>query len=220
MNSKTKRIVCLGDSITEGFGLAAEEAYPYRLAKLLGDGYEVINAGVTAHCVMNETGPDGRVMWLPYVRTDRYRMGIEARGDVYIVMLGTNDAQDGMLDDGSAIDPNNNMISRIDRFNYHYQNILDDIRKSSPEAVIYMVYPVPVLQCIWPKHQQKYLDIVLEHLKQIAADNPEVRVIDMFSVFQSRGREWLDRIYQQDGLHPGPEGAALIAETAAAAIAD
>lgn len=215
----TKKVVCLGDSITEGFGLAPEQAYPYLLQKRLGDAFEVINAGVTAHCVINETGADGRVMGLPYVRTERYEQGIKAAGDIYVVMLGTNDAQDGMWDDGNGKDPNSDMISMIHRFNYHYQSILDDIRKASPEAEIYMVYPVPVLQCIWPKHQQKYLDIVREHLIEIAAANPKVHTVDMFMAFQAKGQAWLERTYQQDRLHPGPEGAELIAETIYQAIA-
>ena len=212
------KVVCLGDSITEGFGLEAEQAYPHVMAELLGEGYEVFNAGVTAHCVINETAPDGRVMCLPYVRTDRYRQGIEEKGDIYVVMLGTNDAQDGLFDDRSGVDPYSNMISLVDRFNYHYQRILDDIRASSPDARIYIVRPVPVLNCIWPKHQQAYLDIVLEHLDQVAGDNPDVCVIDMQKMFRDMGEDWMRRIYQQDGLHPGPEGAALIARTVAEAV--
>ena len=45
------RIVCLGDSITYGFGVQAEEAYPYLLSNLLSREYPehrpvVINAGI------------------------------------------------------------------------------------------------------------------------------------------------------------------------------
>lgn len=134
-----KKVICLGDSITEGFGLMQEEAYPYLLQGLLGKDYEVVNAGVTAHCVINELNADGGVMGLPYVRTERYAQGIAAAGDIYVVMLGTNDAQDGLWDDGNGKDPNSDMISMIHRFNYHYQSILDDIKKASPKAEIYMV---------------------------------------------------------------------------------
>ena len=44
---KKTKIVCLGDSITEGFGLGAEENYPVLLGRRLGGEYEIMNAGVT-----------------------------------------------------------------------------------------------------------------------------------------------------------------------------
>jgi lysophospholipase L1-like esterase len=40
------RILCIGESVTFGWGVTAEESYPAKLAKLLG--VEVINAGVPA----------------------------------------------------------------------------------------------------------------------------------------------------------------------------
>lgn len=207
-----KKIVCLGDSITEGFGLKENENYPYLLQKRLGDGYKVVNAGATAHCVINETLPDGRVMGLPYVRSEKYAMGIKEKGDIYIVLLGTNDAQDGMFDDGSAVDSLNNIFSKKDRFLFHYGRILEDIRQTNPAAKIYIGRPTPILSCIWRKHQQKYLDVILEMIDKAAAQNPDITVIDFFSAFQAKGRKWLEEIYQEDGLHPGPKGAEQIAE--------
>lgn len=219
MCEKKIKVVCLGDSVTEGFGLKPEEAYPRLLSEFLGEQYTVVNAGVTAHCVINETAPDGRVMGLPYTRTETYRRGLQEKADIYVIMLGTNDAQDGLADDGSFVDPYSNMISLVDAcFDRHYQGILDAVKKASPQGVVYMVRPVPVLRCIWPKHRQKYLDIVLRHLDGLAAANPEVRLIDMQKVFRDQGEEWLQNNYQQDGLHPGPAGARLIARTVADAI--
>lgn len=206
------KIVCLGDSITEGFGLGEQENYPYLLQQALGDGYEVINVGATAHCVTNELLPDGRVMGLPYVRTEKYARGIAEKGDIYIVLLGTNDAQDGMLDDGSAIDPWGNVFSRRENFIMHYERILADIRQANPAAKIYVGRPTPVLDCIWPKHQQKYLDVILEKLDEIGRRNPDVVMFDLFSAFREKGDAWLAQNYQSDRLHPGPEGAKLIAQ--------
>ena len=49
---KTK-IVCMGDSITEGFGVEERESYPYRLGVMLGEDYEVVNKGVCCSTAMN-----------------------------------------------------------------------------------------------------------------------------------------------------------------------
>ena len=213
MESKKKtKLVCLGDSITEGFGLSEQEAYPYLLQQRLGETWEVVNVGATAHCVTNELAPNGSVLGLPYVRTEKYARGIAEKGDIYVILLGTNDAQDGLLDDGSAVDENNNIFSRRENFILHYERILGDVRRANPAAKIYIGRPTPILHCIWPKHQQKYLDVILEKLDEIAKRNPDVAVIDFFSAFRAKGAEWLEAIYQEDGLHPGPEGARLIAQ--------
>ncbi len=212
-DEKKCQVVCLGDSITEGFGLKWEESYPYLLQCALGDAYEVFNAGVTAHCVTDELLPDGRVMGLPYVRTERYAQGIAKKGDIYVLLLGTNDAQDGMLDDGSAVDPWGNIFSKREHFIAHYERILRDIRGANPGAKIYAGRPTPVLECIWPKHQQKYLDVILEKIDEIGRRNADVVVFDLYGTFREKGDTWLHENYQADRLHPGPEGARLIAQT-------
>lgn len=207
-----KKIVCLGDSLTEGFGLEAYENYPYLLQQSLGDEYEVINVGATAHCVIDAVAPDGRVMLLPYVRTEKYARGIAEKGDIYIIMLGTNDAQDGLADDGSYVDIYANMIALEGEFNRHYERIIKDVKQANPNAKIIIGRPTPILKCIWPKHQQKYLDVILKHIDEVCAEHPEFTVVDMQNIFRVKGQEWLEQIYQADGLHPGPEGAKLIAE--------
>ena len=49
------KVACVGDSITAGHALAdpAHDAYPSQLARLLGDGYEVRNFGVSAATLMD-----------------------------------------------------------------------------------------------------------------------------------------------------------------------
>lgn len=54
----TIRIVVVGDSFTQGYGVAEEQAYPRRLQALLGDRagggrYEVVNLGVPAACPLD-----------------------------------------------------------------------------------------------------------------------------------------------------------------------
>lgn len=45
-NKNKKRIFCLGDSFTAGFGSTNDSSYPAILQRLLGDSFEVCNAGV------------------------------------------------------------------------------------------------------------------------------------------------------------------------------
>lgn len=49
-----KRIFCLGDSFTEGIGATNDSAYPAILQHLLGDSFEVCNAGISGHDIVME----------------------------------------------------------------------------------------------------------------------------------------------------------------------
>jgi acyl-CoA thioesterase-1 len=73
-------IVALGDSLTAGLGVAADEAYPARLeARLAREGYayRVVNAGVSGDTT---AGGLRRVDWV-----------LRAKPEIAIVALGAND---------------------------------------------------------------------------------------------------------------------------------
>ncbi len=208
---KTK-IVCMGDSITEGFGITPEESYPFVLQKLLGEHYRVVNKGVCCCTVMNlET--EGEVMGMPYVRQDRYREALAQKGDIYVILLGTNDAQDGLDDVEDIVDPLRNMISRKKEFKECYQSIIDSVKEAAPQAAIYMGIPAPVMQCIWRRHQEKYLQELMPYYAELLSDNPEIKKIDIHAAFTKLPEEERRALYLEDGLHPNAEGLKLIART-------
>jgi acyl-CoA thioesterase-1 len=77
-------IVALGDSLTAGFGVTPEEAYPARLAERLareGYPYRVINAGVSGD---TSAGAYRRVGWV-----------LRAKPEIVIVAVGANDGLRG-----------------------------------------------------------------------------------------------------------------------------
>src|SRR5437879_4853186 len=79
------RIVALGDSLTAGLGLAADEAYPALLQKRLdtaGLKYQVVNAGVSGD---TSAGGLSRLDW-----------ALDGDVRVLIVALGGNDALRGL----------------------------------------------------------------------------------------------------------------------------
>jgi acyl-CoA thioesterase-1 len=78
-------IVALGDSLTAGLGVAAEEAYPALLERRLrGSGfpYRVVNAGVSGD---TSAGGLRRLDWV-----------LRARPEIVIVALGANDGLRGV----------------------------------------------------------------------------------------------------------------------------
>jgi len=78
-------IVVLGDSLTEGFGVAKEEAYPHLLEKELqrkGHSVKVINAGISGS---TSASAPSRLRWY-----------IKANPDIVILALGGNDGLRGL----------------------------------------------------------------------------------------------------------------------------
>jgi acyl-CoA thioesterase-1 len=79
------RIVCLGDSLTAGYGLSTGEAYPAQLAARLraaGLDYEVVNAGVSG-----DTSAGG---------LRRFEWSMAGDVKVLVVALGANDGLRGL----------------------------------------------------------------------------------------------------------------------------
>lgn len=217
-NQEKLRVVCIGDSITEGMGLWDDPSaiYPAVLQEFLGPEYEVFNQGVSCTCVSNFE-KDGRVCGMPYVLQDKFKQALELAGDIYVVMLGTNDAQDGMDDVLDIQDPYNMLIDLEPQFEFYYQNILDAIRNAAPKALLFLVTPIPVHHCIWRKHQEKYLSRLLPHIKSLAEEN-HTRFVDLHEEFMKLPPERLASLYQEDGLHPNEAGTMLIASVIAYSI--
>ncbi len=78
-------IVALGDSLTEGFGVSEEEAYPYLVEQeLISKGYSVrmINAGISGS---TSASAPSRMQWF-----------VKVKPDIVILALGGNDGLRGL----------------------------------------------------------------------------------------------------------------------------
>lgn len=80
-----KRIVFFGDSITAGYGLSTEQAFPALIQQKLDSSemsYEVINAGLSGE---TSAGGLGRIDWI-----------LRSKPDIFILELGGNDGLRGL----------------------------------------------------------------------------------------------------------------------------
>jgi acyl-CoA thioesterase-1 len=78
-------VVCLGDSLTEGFGLAPEQAYPHLVETRLragGRSVRVVNAGISGSTSASAAA--------------RLRWQLKAEPDVVVIALGGNDGLRGV----------------------------------------------------------------------------------------------------------------------------
>jgi acyl-CoA thioesterase-1 len=80
-----RQIVCLGDSLTEGYGLAPERAYPVLVERMLRDrglAVRVTNAGVSGSTSASAVS--------------RLRWQLRSRPEIVVIALGGNDGLRGI----------------------------------------------------------------------------------------------------------------------------
>ena len=108
--ASAERIVCLGDSLTAGYGLDPEQAYPRILESLLrerGLDAEVVNAGVSGD---TSAGGLRRLSWI-----------MQQEMDILVIALGANDALRGQ-----PVEATENNLRKI----------IQNARKSQPDITI------------------------------------------------------------------------------------
>ena len=217
---KVWKVVCIGDSITEGYGISEDPSAPYpaQLQRMLGENYQVFNQGLSCTCVTNRK-LNGRTVGMPYVLQDKGQEALALKGDIYVVTLGSNDAQNGYNEEEDHPDEYNDVYAFRKYFAEDYLWMMRKIREEVPEALIVSVSPVPVMECIWRKHQQIYLLDILAKQKKIWEENPWMVTIDAQKVFMEIDYGERCGLYQKDRIHLSRAGAEVLARTIAEGIA-
>lgn len=184
------RVACLGNSITFGARVEDREknSYPAQLQNMLGEDYDVKNFGKSGANVLNEGN-------LPYIKNNEYKQLVEYAPDVIIIKLGTNDSKAKNW-------------QYKDKFEEDFTSLIKSLRKNSHRSPqIYICSPVPA----FTDKDSEFInaaiiqDEIYPAVKQIAKKN-KLFFIDAFQPFEDRPDLFPDQI------HPGAEGAKLLAE--------
>ena len=175
-------IVCMGDSITAGYGVYTDdEMYSAYLQTLLGD-----SARVVAYGTPGETLHEASVYRSP---------ALDAGADMVLLQFGTNDASPALF--------------RPDAFRESAENLLDThIDALGADNVAFLlppcVFPAGGDIASFGMSSEK-LAQVREILTEICADKG-IAVVDLYSVTCDHP-EWFP-----DGVHPDADGNRAIAE--------
>ena len=179
------RIVCIGDSITEGAGIFHQNknSYPAILDSIMGDGFQVLNLGRGGSALQKQSD-------FSYWNTKEFSNVFSADPDIILIKHGTNDTK-----------PQN---WNSNRFEKDYQELIDTLRtlKSSPEII--MCLPVPVFQTHWGINDSTLDAGVIPVLRNIATKN-KLMLIDLNSPFVNHPE------YFPDNIHPDENGARQLA---------
>ncbi len=192
--TKISRVACVGDSITEGYGLAVQSktGYPVVLDSILGPGYHVLNSGRSSTTLQKEGN-------FPYWICKEFSNVFVYNPDIIIIKLGTNDTK-----------PQN---WQADRFEKDYQALIDTFRTIPEDPQIYLCLPVPVFKTKWGINDSTVINGVVPIVEKLAKEN-QLPVIDLYHQMQDQGADF------PDSIHPNERAVKVMAGIIAKKIAE
>lgn len=191
----SKRIVCVGDSITYAQGVMNSrdrDSFTAILSTLLPD-TTVVNYGLPNRTLLS-TGN------MPYTAESHYRESLKEDADIVIIMLGSNDSK-GINWDAES-------------FANEYEALVQSYIDMDSGPTVYVMRP-PRLYRTVENEGDGNNEIIKGEMTEIicsVAEKLGVEVIDLYSITDGHP-EWYS-----DGAHPNAEGNRAIAEKIAETI--
>ena len=185
----TKRVACIGDSLTWGFSLPdpRQQSYPAILQELLDADYEVRNFGCNGASVGHDAD-------LPYVEALAYRESCAWNPDIVLLMLGSNDATPWGWD---AV-----------AFRDDYKRLVASYRELPSKPRVILIAPIRMFRVMGMTFGGLSSEILEEGVRPViheVAEECELQCIDLVDLFT-------DARYCHDGVHPNGEGVKLMSE--------
>lgn len=178
------KLVCVGDSITEGFG-AGGTTYAGLLGTFLGKKWEVTNLGVSGATMLKKGDK-------PYSSLPQYAQGLQIKPDVVTIALGTNDTK-----------PQNWKIKA--EFEADYKSMIEEFRKANKKVIIYCCLPPPAVPEKWGINGDTIKNEVIPLVNKIAKDT-KCYTINLHASLEGKSG------CIPDGVHPNAAGQKFLAE--------
>ncbi len=180
------RVACIGNSITDGYGLdmADERSYPALLQQKLGNGYFVRNYGVGGRTLLSKGN-------LPYTNEMAWRDALAFNPQVVIIKLGTNDSKPENWQYGAD-------------FQANLSAMIDSLQALPAKPKIYIATPIPAFKSTWNISDSVITNNIIPIIRKVA--KKKYQVIDLHSAFTDAS------LVQSDGIHPNQKGVAQLAE--------
>lgn len=193
------RIVCIGDSITFGAGVALtrhRDGWVRILGRKLKGKYEVLNYGICGATLLREGDQ-------PY-RPSFWRVAKALRAQIYLLMLGTNDSK-----------PQN---WSTEKYAQQMQERIQELKnEASPERIVLMSPPPAFKKNETDPYAAFDIDgeVILGEIRKIVRTCAEENGIDFIDLYGSMDGH---PEYMGDGVHPNKLGNKVIAETILTAL--
>ncbi len=190
------RVACIGNSITYGLRVDDREnnAYPFKLQKMLGPGYEVRNFGNSGATLLRHGHK-------PYNTLPEYGEALDFKPQVAVIHLGINDT-----------DPRN-WPNYSDEFVGDYLRLIDTLRAVQPDVriIVANLTPIGPSHHRWRSGTLQWRDSIRNAITRVA-DIARVELIDFETPLIDSPQ------LLPDAIHPNVEGSELIADYTRGAI--
>ena len=196
-------VACVGDSITYGHGASdrGKASYPAQLQALLGDGWDVRNFGHNARTALDEGKEWNGQGGMGYRKSPEFAKAKDAKPDVVLFMLGTNDSKpvnwDGKSDD----------VKR------DYAKLVDDFLALDPAPVV-VVGASPFVKKDSFSIREKVVGGELAPWQRAFAAERGLPLVDAYEATKAAA----ETSYIGDGVHPNDAGYGVIAAAFAAKL--
>ena len=182
------KLAFVGASITAGYGTPNHErdSYPAQLSRMLGDGWQLRNFGVSATTLIHSGD-------VPYIGTEAYKKALDYAPDVLVIDLGGNDSKP------------QNFEAHPQDFVPDYKAMAEAFRKANSHVKIYAALPVPAFPENFGIRDSIIVEKIIPAIKQ-AAKEANLSVIDLHTPMQNRAADFADKV------HPNQVGAKTLAE--------
>ena len=199
------KVACVGDSITYGHGISNwdKNNYPAQLQEILGDKYHVQNFGHSGKTLSSHGDQ-------PYIESEQYKLSLEYKPDILVLMLGTNDSKPQNWFDDIEI------ISALDSLIRSYIEVNPDVKIliCTPAAAFYMDSESSITNFnIRPAVVETISYTIMSYAVNNVLSIPQL--YNIVNVYENtiEHPEWFS-----DYVHPNIEGARAIAELVAQKI--
>ena len=203
------RVACIGNSITEGFGIdmCGAYGYPAELQKILGKDYWVKNFGVSSRTMLNKGD-------YPYMNELAWQDAQAFKPDVVLIKLGTNDSKPENWQYGAEFrqDLEQMILTLRPDLAQPVGKKAKKVKKAKnavPQPVkpkIYLCTPIPAFKPTWIISDAVITSEIIP-IQQEVAKKYGLEVIDLHTLYAQDGDKMLD-----DGIHPDGKGAHRLAE--------
>jgi lysophospholipase L1-like esterase len=181
------KIAFIGNSITEGTGLAnpRTQAYPAQLANLLTPDWQVGNFGVSGRTMLKKGD-------FPIWNEQKFKDALAFAPNIVVIMLGTNDSK------------YYNWAYKAD-FYKDYVSMIDTFSSLPSKPKIYICYPLKVFKKLYDIDDLVIHDEIIPIVHQISIDK-NLPIVDMYTPTSDKPEIF------SDGIHPNASGAHFVAE--------
>lgn len=197
------RVACIGNSITDGFGvdMATQYGYPAQLQKKLGNGYWVKNFGVSSRTMLNKGD-------FPYMNEMAWRDALAFKPDIVLIKLGTNDSKPYNWQHKAEFRQDLEQMVLTLRPDLA---VSSKKRKKSKSIVpakpeIYLCTPIKAEKPTWEISDSVIANEIIP-IQQAVAAKYGLKVIDLHTLYEGGAQQMLP-----DGIHPNGKGALRMAE--------